>query len=459
MKKLLKGLFITALAVFSAAAALNFGWRAGEESRPAVGYLSGSALCGRIEQAAEECIIVPVKEEADLPARYDYREEGRSVPVRDQGQYGTCWAFAALTALETSLMPDRPCDFSRDHLNFHNHYQMDTEEGGSYILSVSYLTAWEGPVLEEEDPYGDNYSPDGLQPACHVQEVRMPGAGDFEAVKQTVYLHGGVESSLYMDFTDPSQNSRYYNRSNASYCYTGGEESNHDVVIIGWDDNYPAGNFNEQPEGDGAFICQNSWGTEFGDGGVFYVSYYDTNIGQYNVAYTKTEDSSNYDILHQADLLGWCGQLGYNTGQAYFANVYEADEDQELRAAGFYATGEDTEYRLAVIPDFQDVEDLSGVRFTQAGYLQYAGYYTVEFDTPVPVKAGSRFAVLVQINTPESQYPIAVEYASGELADKITLDDGEGYISADGGMFWERTETGQSSNLCLKVYADREGVK
>ena len=64
--------------------------------------------------------------------------------------------------------------------------------------------------------------------------------------------------------------------------------------------------------------------------------------------------------------------------------------------------------------------------------------------------------MLVQITTPGSQYPIAVEYASGELADKITLDDGEGYISADGGMFWERTETSQDSNLCLKVYADRE---
>ena len=90
-------------------------------------------------------------------------------------------------------MPENQYDFSRDHLNFHNAYQMETEEGGSYILSVSYLTSWGGPVLEEEDPYGDNISPDGLQPVLHVQEVRMPGDRDFEAIKQTVYLYGGVE--------------------------------------------------------------------------------------------------------------------------------------------------------------------------------------------------------------------------------------------------------------------------
>ena len=126
MKKLLKGLIIAALAALSIMAALDFGWRTEKESQDALMALSGSALCGRIEEITEDYIIEPVKEEADLPPAYDYRENGRSVPVRDQGQYGTCWAFASLTALETSLMPDALYDFSRDHLNFHNHYQMET---------------------------------------------------------------------------------------------------------------------------------------------------------------------------------------------------------------------------------------------------------------------------------------------------------------------------------------------
>ena len=85
----------------------------------------------KTEQKLDELVIRHEKEEAKLPAFYDYREEGRAVPVRNQGFYGTCWAFASLTALETALMPEEETDFSRDHLNFNNSYALSTEEGGS----------------------------------------------------------------------------------------------------------------------------------------------------------------------------------------------------------------------------------------------------------------------------------------------------------------------------------------
>lgn len=456
MKKIGKSIVLLLFILAAATAALVTG-REKETDGSALTYEeSGLPLYQRMCRIAAGYRIEENAEETELPASYDYRKEGRSVPVRDQGQYGTCWAFASLTALETSLMPEEQLDFSRDHLNFHNHYQTGAEDGGSYIMSVAYLTAWQGPVLEADDPYGDQTSPDDLEAVRHVQEVRMPAAGDFEAIKRTVYLYGGVESSVYMDFTDPSQDSAYYSRKNASYCYTGEQDPNHDIVIIGWDDGYPAEKFRRKPEGDGAFICQNSWGKSFGDEGIFYVSYYDANIGNYNVAYTGTEAGDNYDVIYQSDLCGWCGQLGYNADSACFANVYEAEEAQELQAAGFYATGGGTRYRLAVLKNFEEPSMLRDIIYTQSGYLQDPGYYTVELDTAVSVEKGERFAVVVQITTPESKYPIAVEFSSESLEGAVVLDDGEGYISADGRQVWERVETTQNSNLCLKVYADRK---
>ena len=92
MKRALKGLIIAALVFFSAAAALEFRWEAGEGERAPAGFLAGPALGGRAGELAEAYSIVPEREEAELPSFYDYREEGRSVPVRDQGQFGTCWA-------------------------------------------------------------------------------------------------------------------------------------------------------------------------------------------------------------------------------------------------------------------------------------------------------------------------------------------------------------------------------
>lgn len=458
MKKALKRLLIFLLLLLllagCALAAAAYLQMKSEEVEEVFGVVR-QTLPEQLQEEAKDWIIEPVLEEAELPERYDYREEGRAVPVRDQGRYGTCWAFASLTALETALMPEELLDFSRDHLNFQNHYQYSTEEGGSYIMSVAYLTAWQGPVLEKDDRYGDNRSPEGLEPVKHVQGVRVPDAKDYLAIKQTVYLYGGVESSLYMDFNNPKEDSDYYSKEFASYCYGGDEEPNHDVVIIGWDDTYPAENFKTAVLGDGAFICQNSWGKSFGEDGIFYVSYYDKNIGNYNLAYTEVEDTVNYNVIYQSDLCGWSGQLGYNTEQGYFANVYEAEGEHLLQAVGFYAVGKDTKYRLAVVPEFTGEESLEDLEFTQAGYLQYSGYYTIDLEEPVAVQPGQRFAVVVKIITPDSTHPIAVEFDSGGMEGVVVLEDGEGYISPDG-AHWEQVEKTQNSNLCLKVYGYQE---
>ena len=450
MKTLLKRTFlILVLTVVCAAGVRKHMQRMEEEEeiRAVVRFV----IPEETEQKIRLLAIDRTKEELELPGAFDYRKEGRASKVRDQASFETCWAFASLTALETTLLPEELFDFSRDHLNYHNSFVMAPEDGGSYIMSVAYLTAWQGPVLEEDDPYGDWISPQGLTAVKHVQEVRMPADKDYQAIKQTIFLHGGVESSLYVDFSDPREESQYFNRGNFSYCYEGTEPPNHDVVIIGWDDEYPAENFNTRAPGNGAFICQNSWGTAFGDEGIFYVSYYDTNIGKYNASFTRVEDADNYDFLYQSDLCGWCGQVGYNSEKASFANVYEASGQQEIRALGFYATGADTEYRLTVKTDFTDKEDLSGIEYVQSGYLQYPGFYTIELETPVSIEEREKFAAVVEIVTPDAACPIAVEYASEELGKAVYLGDGEGYISADN-RHWERVEEEQFSNLCLKVY-------
>ena len=37
-----------------------------------------------------------------LPSSYDLRTTGRLTPIRDQGSFGTCWAFAGAAALEAA---------------------------------------------------------------------------------------------------------------------------------------------------------------------------------------------------------------------------------------------------------------------------------------------------------------------------------------------------------------------
>ena len=425
-------------------------------------------------------------EKGDFPSRYDARTDGRTAPVKNQGDLGTCWAFASLLALESSLLPGESYDFSEDHMSHDPYFLLDQKSGGDYIMSMAYLLSWRGPVLEEEDPYGDGISPEGLKAVCHVQEIQILPEYDRDAIKEAVYRTGGVQSALYTTLQGQTQDSRYYKKENGAYYYSGTQQPNHDVVIVGWDDDYPAENFTTLPPENGAFLCENSWGTGFGKDGFFYVSYYDTNLGATNLVYSGVEPTDNYDEIYQSDLCGWLGQIGYGGETIWAANVYQATaseqesqesgnaqkdsksgngqkkqtagKTQKVQAAGFYAVGQNTEYEISIlknVPEHPSDADWRALKRqklgTTNGSVSYAGYYTIPLAEPVELEPGERFAVLVELKTPGAVHPMAIEYDSQDGRCRVDLTDGEGYISADGDL-WESAEEQQDCNLCLKAY-------
>ncbi len=391
--------------------------------------------------------------ESTIPYYYDYREDGRLPGIKDQGRYSTCWTFAALTALESSIMPNYKYDFSEENMALNNSYLVSLLSGGTYTMAMSYLAAWYGPVLESEDAYADYRTPENLKPVVHVQEIQIIGSKDFEEIKKAVFLHGGVQSSIYTSLKAANSSSPYYNKEKAAYCYKGEALPNHDIVIVGWDDNYPKENFAKEPEGNGAFICQNSWGTAFGENGIFYVSYYDSNIGVHNLAYTGVEPNDNYDRIYQSDLCGWVGQAGFASDSAFFANVYTAKSAETLEAVSFYATDENTEYEVYFVDDFKDKTSFDKRRLITTGKFTNAGYYTVKIDEEINLEEGKKYAVVVKIKTPNSKNPIAVEYRAGYSTSIAVIDDGESYISSYGRV-WENVEETKKWNVCLKMFTN-----
>ena len=388
------------------------------------------------------------------PSKYDYRVDGRMGTVKDQENHSTCWAFAALTALESTILPQKERDYSEKNMTLNNGYLVSLMSGGDYNMAMSYLAAWRGPILESyEDGYGAYETPTNVTPDVHVQEIQLIKGKDLDSIKKMVFLYGGVETSIYMAIDVKNLDSYYYNIEKCAYCYMGIERPNHEVVIIGWDDNYSKDNFNFTPEGDGAFICQNSWGTEFGDNGVFYVSYYDSNIGMNNVAYTGVYDNDNYDNIYQTDICGLVGHLGYENDEAYFSNVYKANADESLMAVSFYATDKNTEYEIYFVDDFKSTDDFENMYFLKKGTFANAGYYTVELDKSILLEKDKKYAVVVKIKTPNVARPVAIEYASSYETSQVDITDGEGYISYKG-KIWERVEETKQCNLCLKMFTN-----
>ena len=155
------------------------------------------ALLTAEKEGQQEKQEAETEEAADFPERYDSRDYGKAPDVRNQGSLGTCWAVASVSALEASLLPEEHLRFSADHLSLQNGYAKSQDDGGAYTMTMAYLTSWKGPVLAEDDPYGDGYSPEGLSPVKHVQEIRI--LKDSTSIKEAVQAYGAVQTSLYMD--------------------------------------------------------------------------------------------------------------------------------------------------------------------------------------------------------------------------------------------------------------------
>ena len=402
---------------------------------------------GNLAQAADT-----VGNTSIVPTKYDLRERNRVADVKNQGSNGTCWSFAALGAIESVLLPEEDLQFAVDHMTLENGFNLTQQDGGEYTMGMAYLASWRGPVLASGDPYGDEETDDSLETVKHIQEVQIISAKDYEKIKEAVFRYGGVQTSIYSALRSANSESEYYNPKTSSYCYIGTAKPNHDVVIVGWDDNYPKENFSVNLEGDGAFICQNSWGSSFGEKGYFYISYYDTNIGTYNVSYTRIDGVDNYDHIYQSDLCGWVGQLGYNKESVFGANVFTAESDEVLKAISFYATGSNSEYELFVVTDFTDEESLNNRIPVASGKLTNAGYYTVDFNQEINISAGQKYAVVLHIVTPDAIHPLAIEYVADKATANVITEDGEGYISTNGSN-WENVKDVIDCNLCIKAFS------
>ena len=424
-------------------------------------YLGLEDVCkiygfGYVYNEQKKVAEITVKDYPKLPAKFDLRKADKVSVVRNQGSDATCWACASLEAMESTLRPLIKDEFSVDAMIKENSFGLEEDLGGDYTMALAYLLSWQGPKVKNSKNVLAELTTNQEKNAIHLQEAQFFTAEDLDGIKSAVYRYGGVSTSIYASATTSNlSGSNCYNRRTNSYCYMGNHKPNHDIVIVGWDDNYPADNFGDDVTSDGAFICQNSWGKNFGENGIFYISYYDTNIGKQAVSYTKIDTLNKYSSIYQSDLCGWVGQIGYHKQWAYGANVFKASENQMVEATGFYALEPQTSYQVYFVPDYKNVGSFGERKLVAKGTLDAAGYYTIPFSTAQDVSLGKEFAVIVYLNSPETLRPLAIEYPDKKLKSNADISDGKGYIS-NNGLDWERVEDVAKANLCIKAYANKK---
>lgn len=395
-----------------------------------------------------------------MPSRYDLRKEGKLTPVKDQGPAGTCWAFATYGSMESCLLPGENWDFSENSMKnllsseCPEGYDRPFDGGGNEWIASAYLLRWSGPVKESDDPYNP------LQGNCrefstvkHLQKViYIPdrrSSLDNSNLKLAIQNYGAVFSCMYYD-------DAYYDAANYTYCTAAAEVPNHAICLVGWDDNYSRHRFKEKPEGDGAFIVRNSWGKEWGEDGYFYISYYDRWIGHSNAVFLKSVNPSRENILHQYDPLGWVGSYGFNKPTAWFANIFRADTAQHLHGCGFYAASPDSSYKIFVYTGVQPSQPRSGKLIQSfSGKIENPSYHIKTFTNPISIKNDQFFSIVVQLNTPDFNWPVPAEVPVDGYSSRAHSQAGQGFISESGKSWQDMYEVEKDASVCLKAIAQR----
>jgi len=189
--------------------------------------------------------------------------------IKDQGQCGSCWAFAACGIFEANIniIDGVTRDLSEQWLINCDYPSNNGCQGGSFP-SVGSLFQNSGAVYESDLPYADgscstNY---GSSAACigtcgtysHHEQISSYNSictnPDPAAIKQAIYDYGPVYVSI-------ASGNNFQNYNGGVFTTTDGTSLNHAVVLVGWDDN------------NGYWILRNSWGAGWGENGYMRIAY------------------------------------------------------------------------------------------------------------------------------------------------------------------------------------------
>lgn len=355
--------------------------------------------------------------------------------ARNQGQWGLCWAFGSVASIEANLLLKKNCksvstdknmlDLSERHIAWfaHNSYStLSTDPtrktdgyakttakkayvGGNSVEVANALARGTGMELEENFPYG----------------ASMGGVAESERYSSNVTLHDTFCTSY--DAVDDATNSiantkklidsygavtaAYYSLDDAYSQGSGGltfyqnytRNTNHEISIVGYNDSFSAANFGGRygvPTKNGAWLARNSWGSDWGDNGYFWISYYEPSLCDIR-AFNMT-DSAGYGDIYQYDALGRGAAIEVNAA----ANVFQARKDDTLKSVGITTNSAVTSGKIQIyVSDTKPQNPAAGtLKATQTiSSIANGGYHLIDLSSAVDVKNGQYFSVVLTLGT------------------------------------------------------------
>ncbi len=387
----------------------------------------------------------------DLPEQYDSREYGYVTDIKYQGESGICWAFSSISALESDCIANgydtlENTDYSEAHLAWFSgksltdnvndptygdgiNYDSPYLIGGNWRIATAPLARWSGIANEVDFPFNGFEFPsvsgfteehrynNETGKVINSAEIML----NMNDTKQWIIDHGSVTAAFY--YTD-----EFYNSNTASHYNNQSTSINHQINIIGWDDNYSASNFTESanPPENGAWLCKNSWSNHWGNNGYFWISYYDTSLN-YFAGFTAKEISKNdNNYTYNGTIFP---TYFTHTSTVQCANVFKTKSCEKLKAVSIYTMTDSCDVTVSIYKDIKSnyTNPTQGTLVLKDElFIDREGYHTINLSKSIQLLPNSVFSVIVECYNQNGESIIPFEYQNGDV--NYFAKEGESYI-------------------------------